>query len=146
MSKVHFNPRVKVRQFQKETGQHQDVQSIRLNNTLQPPALPDLPKVGFSGGTKSDENDEGPMDVTPYIGVIITFLVLGIIMISVWIAGLVRMGRCGGTGTVYFWATLLLFLLVPGPGALAGFIMSIVALVMLKPGKSALGMSCPAKK
>ena len=78
------------------------------------------------------------------IGVSVLVLI-GIAMFATWIAGLVRMGMCGGTSSGYFWATLLLFVVFPGPGSLAGFIMSAVALGMLKPGKTALGMTCPVK-
>jgi hypothetical protein len=82
------------------------------------------------------------------VGVVIGMGILVLILIAVfatWIAGLVKMGMCGGVSSAYFWATLLLFLLLPGPGSLAGFIMAIVALVVLKPGKSALGITCPGK-
>lgn len=118
MKKVHFNPRVQVRQ------DDQDMDS----EPLQPVKL-DIQSTVIGGST-----------AIVVVGVLVSLAVLG-----TWIAGLVKMGKCGGASSGYFWATLLLFLLLPGPGSVAGFIMAIIALVMLKPGKSALGMKCGKK-
>ena len=106
--------------------------------------FPGKPTFNFDVLDENKSSEEGVMGVG--IGVVVIFSLVSLAVLAVWIAGLVRMGKCGGAKTAFFWATLLLFILVPGPGSIAGFIMSIVALVMLKPGKTALGMSCPSKK
>ncbi len=81
---------------------------------------------------------------TPSTMVLVTSIVFTVFILAVfstWLAGLIRMGACGGSHTGYFWATLLLFF-IPGFGTTAGFVMAIVALVLLRPGNSALGMTC----
>lgn len=130
---VTFNPRVKVRAGSK------DAPSVSLTDAVnrkkqEAQKLVNLGKSDMSGAV-----------IGATIGMIIMVLIL-LAVFATWIAGLVKMGMCGGASSGYFWATLLLFLLLPGPGSLAGFIMAIVALAVLKPGKSALGMTCPAKK
>lgn len=128
MSAVQFNPRVKVRQ------DGVDIDSESLND-IQRTSL-DL--TGFGGGMAGD----------PTAGVIagaVVAVLIGLAAVVTWILALVKMGHCNGTKTPYFWATLLLFVLLPGPGSFAAFIMAIVALVLLKPGKTALGMTCPAR-
>lgn len=121
VKQVRFNPRVKVR------AGSQDMNSISL--------------MGLSA--ESDAEIVANESLTISLGVIIGLILLSLAVFGVWLAGLIRMGVCSGSHTGYFWATLLLFVLIPGPGTIAGFIMSIVALAMLKPGCTALGMSCP---
>ena len=122
--KVTFNPKVQVRQG------NIDLDSEPINLGIE------------DGNTENSAN----LVVSISTGALLFISVLVIAIFATWVAGLVRMGMCGGVHTGFFWATLLLFILVPGPGSIAGFVMAIVALVMLKPGRKVLGMHCPIKK
>lgn len=133
--KVRFHS--KVSDNKGKTKTLNDAQKVKLNNL----PVPNPPTE--SQDTKQDSNDvvEQASTMVTVVGVI--GAILFIAALCVWIAGLVRMGKCNGTHTGFFWATLLLFILLPGPGTVAAFIMAIMALVMLKPGSEALGMTCP---
>lgn len=132
--RVTFNPRVQVRQGDK------DVSSVELNGPVADLAIQSKSDT-YLAGLSTDSDIMTAASVTVGIA-----LVVGLAVLATWIAGLVKMGMCGGASSAYFWATLLLFILVPGPGSIAGFIMAIVALAVLRPGKTTLGMTCPAKK
>ena len=122
--RVHFHPRVKV---QAQNGQ--DLASEALN---------DMSHVSL-------EKMNGPGETMPatgiILGVVATLISIGVLI--TWIMGLVRAGKCQGTNSAFFWIMLFVFLLIPGPGTIAGFAMAVTALVMLKPGSKALGMNCP---
>ena len=129
---VRFNPRVQVRQ------NGEDLKSVDLTG----------PKVDLSQQSTSPappSSSPNQMTTLTTLGSVIG-IILFLAIVATWIAGLVKMAMCGGTHTGYFWATLLLFFLVPGPGTLASTIMAIVALALLRPGKSVLGMCCPISK
>jgi len=119
-----FNPRVKVRQGTV------DMKSEPLNDDVD--VLVNLAS-----------NPSGQQANTQATIMYSVFVILAFAVIATWLAALIKMGMCGGAGSGYFWATLLLFFL-PGPGTLAAFVMAIIALVMIKPGKTALGITCPS--
>ena len=144
--RVTFNPRVKVRQ------NNLDMSSVALNADVErtsvqstPDAMANQAANQLKKSKLSSGSGPGGSFEAGIAGVIV-ILVCGLAVLATWIAGLVKMGMCGGVSAVYFWATLLLFILLPGPGTVAGFIMAIVALAMLKPGKTALGMTCANNK
>ena len=87
-----------------------------------------------------------PGAVTTGIILMVVAVLIGLTMLAVWIAGLVRMGSCGGTGAVIFWVTLVLGLLPTGITQFVAFVLACIALAQLKPGRSALGITCPKKK
>ena len=126
--RVTFNPRVQVRQGSNDT-------SVDLNEPKDIVALP----------VESNAIVTLPVESNAIVTFTYVMAIIGLAMIATWIAGLVKMGMCGGVSSGYFWATPLLFIFIPGPGSLAGFIMAIIALATLRPGKTALGMTCPPK-
>ena len=124
--KITFHPRVRVRQGTT------DMKSESLNDQ-------NVNGVVDLASTPHDDQVIGT-----YTTVAVIFGILAVAVIATWLASLIKMGMCGGAGSGFFWATLLLFFLL-GPGTVAAFVMAIIALVMLKPGKTALGITCPGK-
>ena len=68
--------------------------------------------------------------------------VMVVICLAIWIAGLVRMGHCGGRKSWLWWVTIFVPLFIPGIGQLWGLVVGIVALVMLRKGGKMLTMQC----
>ena len=71
----------------------------------------------------------------------VVFVIVVLAVLAVWIAGLVRMGHCGGRQSWLWWCTIFIPLFVPVVGQLWAVVVGIVALVMLgKPGGKLLTM------
>jgi len=71
----------------------------------------------------------------------VVFVIVLLAVLAVWIAGLVRMGHCGGRQSWLWWCTIFIPLFVPVVGQLWAVVVGIVALVMLgKPGGKLLTM------
>ena len=76
------------------------------------------------------------------IPVVIVGVLLGLVFLIVWILGLVRMGKCGGRQSWLWWTCIFVPLFIPGIGQLYGFVVAIMALVMLRNGGKLLTMQC----
>jgi hypothetical protein len=75
-------------------------------------------------------------------GTKIAFAIMIVAFLTVWIAGLVKMGHCGGRKSWIWWVTIFVPIFVPFVGPLWGFVVGIVALAMLHNGGKMLTMHC----
>lgn len=65
-----------------------------------------------------------------------------VVFLIVWILGLVRMGRCNGRQSWLWWCTIFIPLFVPVLGQLWGFVVGLIALIVLRNGRKLLNMQC----